>query len=123
MTKEQNYTKKSDTSGSCSSRSALDVQRHMFTRLSECLKEQKSVMRRLGKYIAVIFTSLVTTAVLPILLAKCGRKHRGILSVLTAVSAAIALVSAGEAVRGVRNSLSLGRDIKWLEEEIEYLEN
>lgn len=123
MTKEQNYTKNSDASGVCETRGALGVQRHMFTRLSECLKEQKSVMRRLGKYIAVLLTSLVLTVILPILLAKCGRKHRGFLSVLTAVSAAIMLASAGATVYGVRVLSSLGRDIKWLEEEIEYLEN
>lgn len=123
MTKEQNYTKNSDASGVCETRGALGVQRHMFTRLSECLKKQKSVMRLFQKCLAVLFTSLVLTVILPILLAKCGRKHRGFLSVLTAASAAIMLASAGATVYGVRVLSSLGRDIKWLEEEIEYLEN
>ena len=123
MTKEQNYTKNSYASGVRETRGALGVQRHMFTKLSECLKTQKGVMRLLGKCLAVLFTSLVLTVILPILLVKCGKKHRGILSVLTAVSTTIMLVSVGATAHGVRVLMSLGRDIKWLEGEIEYLDD
>ncbi len=84
---------------------------------------QKNIIRKFKKYLAVLFTSLVLTAVLPILLAKCGKKYRGFLSMLTAIFATIMLVSAGATVHGVRDLLSLGRDIKWLEGEIEYLED
>ena len=110
-----NYDRKAD--------GVLKVQRHMFVRLSECIKKQKVVIRLIRRFLAVFFTSLLFALILTVSLVKCGRRQKGVLAIATAISTAVMFASAASAAHAAKILNSLGSDIRWLEEEIEQLED